>query len=230
MSPVLSREERDAIRARAEGGTEGTWTASVTGHVWSNPGEPVLVAQVGWVEDAEFIAHARTDVPALLDALDAAEAKDIRRADAIRDALAELRRAEAERDALAAQLDALRAECEDQRGARKVASDAANRFRDVLAECLGHDDNNPGDDVLVAEIRAHFGKTGPEPTRWRDFLTGALARLDQIRAMPDPVLRALAAAPSETEENRREVAASIKELAEGEWTIRPSEAEEGPDD
>lgn len=76
----------------------------------------------------------------------------------------------------------------DMTAARKVAADAADRFRDVLAECLGHDDNNPGDDVLVAEIRARFGKTGPEPTRWRDFLTGALARLDQINAMPDPIV------------------------------------------
>lgn len=65
-----------AIRARAEGGTEGTWTADrQTGQIWANPGEPVLVAQVGWAEDADFIAHAREDVPALLAALDAAHAE-----------------------------------------------------------------------------------------------------------------------------------------------------------
>ena len=80
----------------------------------------------------------------------------------------------------------LRAELDNQVGARKVAADAADRFRDVLAECLDHPDENPGDDVLVAEVRAHFGKTGAEPTRWRDFLTGSLARLDQIAAMPNP--------------------------------------------
>jgi hypothetical protein len=52
----------------------------------------------------------------------------------------------------------------------------------VLSECLGHPDENPGDDVLVAEVREHFGKSGPEPTRWRDFLSGALATIDQINA------------------------------------------------
>jgi len=51
----------------AEGGTEGEWRAdSATGQVWATPGEPCLVATAGWVEDAEFIAHARTAMPALL--------------------------------------------------------------------------------------------------------------------------------------------------------------------
>lgn len=70
----------------------------------------------------------------------------------------------------------------DERAARKIAGDSADRFRDVLSECLGHKDENPGDDVLVRELREHFGKTGPEPTRWRDFCAGALAVVDQINA------------------------------------------------
>lgn len=78
--------------------------------------------------------------------------------------------------------DQLRAELKDQRKAYRTASGAADRFRDVLAEALGHADENPGDDVLVAELRAHFGKTGPEPTRWRDFLTSAGAVRDRINA------------------------------------------------
>jgi hypothetical protein len=78
--------------------------------------------------------------------------------------------------------DALRKMLDDERAAKKVAADAADRFRDVLSECLGHEDENPGDDVLVSELRAHFGRTGPEPTRWRDFCSGALAFVDQINA------------------------------------------------
>lgn len=76
----------------------------------------------------------------------------------------------------------LRAELDDQRQAKQTAAGAADRFRDVLSDALGHGDENPGDDALVAELRAHFGKTGPEPTRWRDFLTGAEAIRDQINA------------------------------------------------
>ncbi|NEC17936.1 hypothetical protein [Streptomyces parvus] len=78
-------------------------------------------------------------------------------------------------------LDRMRAELEVQRNAKRIAAGAADRFRDVLADALGHDEN-PGDDTLIADLRAHFGKTGPEPTRWRDFLTGAEAIRDQINA------------------------------------------------
>lgn len=59
---------------------------------------------------------------------------------------------------------------EDMTEARRIAADAADRFRDVICEVLDYTDENPGDDVLVVELREHFGKTGPEPTRWRDFL------------------------------------------------------------
>jgi hypothetical protein len=80
------------------------------------------------------------------------------------------------------QLDRLYAELEDQRGAKQTAAGAADRFRDILCEALNHDDDNPGDDVLVAELRAHFGKTGPEPTNWRVRLAGYGAVRDQINA------------------------------------------------
>lgn len=76
----------------------------------------------------------------------------------------------------------LRAERDDALGGYREAAKAADRFRDVLSECLGHADENPGDDVLVRELREHFGRTGPEPTRWRDFCTGARAIVDQINA------------------------------------------------
>lgn len=80
------------------------------------------------------------------------------------------------------ELQQLRDELEDQRAAKQTAAGAADRFRDVLCEALGHPDENPGDDVLVAELRARFGKTGPEPTAWRDRLVGYEAIRDQINA------------------------------------------------
>jgi len=79
-------------------------------------------------------------------------------------------------------IDALHGELDDQCQAKQTAAGAADRFRDVLCEALGHDDENPGDDTLVAELRAHFGKTGPEPTSWRNRLAGYEAIRDQINA------------------------------------------------
>lgn len=80
-----------------------------------------------------------------------------------------------------AQLDELYRDREDQRAAKQTAAGAADRFRDVLCEALDLDEN-PGDDVLVAGVRAHFGKTGPEPTAWRERLVGYEAIRDQINA------------------------------------------------
>jgi hypothetical protein len=73
-----------------------------------------------------------------------------------------------------------RREAADERAAKQIASEAADRFRDVLSEVLGYPDENPGDDALVVALREHFGKTGPEPRRWRDFVTSARAVVDQI--------------------------------------------------
>jgi hypothetical protein len=96
--------------------------------------------------------------------------------------IALLEKIEAERDALKAAIERTNAELDDERAAKKIAADAADRFRDVLSEALGRPDENPGDDVLVAELRQHFGLNGPEPTRWREFVTGAKAVVDQINA------------------------------------------------
>jgi hypothetical protein len=73
-----------------------------------------------------------------------------------------------------------RREAANERAAKQIASEAADRFRDVLSEVLGYPDENPGDDALVVALREHFGKTGPEPRRWRDFVTSARAVVDQI--------------------------------------------------
>ncbi|MFC9941240.1 hypothetical protein [Nocardiopsis alba] len=80
-----------------------------------------------------------------------------------------------------AELAELRARLDDEIAARRVAASAADRFRDVVSEVLDYDEN-PGDDVLVARLRAHFGRTGPEPCTWRDFLVWANAQRDQIIA------------------------------------------------
>jgi len=67
---------------------------------------------------------------------------------------------------------------EDERAARRIAGEAADRFRDVVSEVLGLDEN-PGDDELIVRLRSLHGKTGPEPRRWRDFITGAKAYVER---------------------------------------------------
>jgi len=67
---------------------------------------------------------------------------------------------------------------EDERAARRIAGESADRFRDVVCEVLGLDEN-PGDDELIARLRDMHGKSGPEPRRWRDFLTGAKAVVER---------------------------------------------------
>lgn len=81
----MTPEERQAIRERAEAATPGPWHAGpsyyegplvsyVAGaHVSVHP-EASDDRQEG-VADAEFIAHARSDVPALLDDIDRLEAE-----------------------------------------------------------------------------------------------------------------------------------------------------------
>lgn len=66
MSDRLTNEDLDAIEARANAATEGPWAADrLEGNLDSLYSR---VAEVGmWLEaDAEFIAHARADVPALV--------------------------------------------------------------------------------------------------------------------------------------------------------------------
>ena len=63
-----------AFRARAEAATEGPWTwashTTADGDEWAvfDPADHALASnRDGWAPDAEFIAHARSDIPALLD-------------------------------------------------------------------------------------------------------------------------------------------------------------------
>ncbi|RPE27334.1 hypothetical protein [Kitasatospora cineracea] len=90
--------------------------------------------------------------------------------------------AQADRQQLREENAQLHGELHNSRAAHRTASETADRFRDVLADALGHPDENPGDDVLVTELRRHFGRTGPEPTRWRDLVQ----RADQLRTQAAP--------------------------------------------
>lgn len=85
----------DAIEARALAATDGPWTAHEFGSYsdheptsivvmqgdgpdwWQSADDGDYIARLGWDrqewDDAEFIAHARTDVPALVAALRKAE-------------------------------------------------------------------------------------------------------------------------------------------------------------
>ena len=92
-----------AIRERADKATPGPWT---DGYYFGGAGEVFSLDARGerkvhvadcftgpWNKDSAFIAHAREDVPALCDALDAARARAERLAAYVR-AAQDLRRAE----------------------------------------------------------------------------------------------------------------------------------------
>lgn len=77
--------DREAIRQRAEKATKGPWTAENAetredgspGNAWGVVSPDFIVILHDFVRnvDAEFIAHAREDIPALLAALDVLEAE-----------------------------------------------------------------------------------------------------------------------------------------------------------
>ncbi|NDO78254.1 hypothetical protein GKZ75_08460 [Kocuria indica] len=65
----MTREQLDAIRERADSATEGRWAWQEDAVLLAWDGEEaswVLDHGAAFPEDAEFIAHAREDVPALL--------------------------------------------------------------------------------------------------------------------------------------------------------------------
>ena len=71
------RETLNRIRKQADAATEGPWQTDTSAHVLTVDNTPTFVARCAdpndsdaGVPDAEFIAAARTDVPALLDALE----------------------------------------------------------------------------------------------------------------------------------------------------------------
>lgn len=68
---------------------------------------------------------------------------------------------------------------DDAVAAYRKSSSYLDRFRDVVLEVLDMDDN-PGDDIMLDKLREHFGKTGPESTKWRDRLVGYEAEIKEI--------------------------------------------------
>jgi len=76
MNDELSTDELAQMRERAEEATPGPWdwTTPPRAELQNPDGVPIVrTATIGWADppDAEFIARARTDVPRLLDALEA---------------------------------------------------------------------------------------------------------------------------------------------------------------
>jgi len=79
MTDELSTDELAQMRERAENATPGPWdwTTPPRAELQNPDGVPIVrTATIGWADppDAEFIARARTDVPRLLDALEAERA------------------------------------------------------------------------------------------------------------------------------------------------------------
>ena len=74
---TLSKEERDEIRKRADAATPGPWIVEkdrYSATVLTSECDEYIIFDCH-TTDAEFISHAREDVPRLLDALEAAEAE-----------------------------------------------------------------------------------------------------------------------------------------------------------
>ena len=76
---IMGKAERDAIDKRCEAAMKGPWYVE-TGYDWWDIKDSLdnTVVSCGMegdvtlaIEDAQFIAHARTDVPALRDTVDA---------------------------------------------------------------------------------------------------------------------------------------------------------------
>ena len=71
----MTNDELEAVRARVLAATAGPWEADITGEIYAPDQSSVCMALMSDVGlNAAFIAHARTDIPALLDALTRAEA------------------------------------------------------------------------------------------------------------------------------------------------------------
>jgi hypothetical protein len=75
--PKLTQAQLESIRQRVENATPGPWQIATTtdgAYVLDTDGM-IIAATVERTEDATFIAHARTDIPALLDHIAGLEAE-----------------------------------------------------------------------------------------------------------------------------------------------------------
>lgn len=83
----MTQEQLDAIQGRVNDATKGRWDYAITGKLdaWDgNRAAPVIDFGKIYPEDAEFIIHAREDVPALL-----AEVERLRALTVVDDAMVE---------------------------------------------------------------------------------------------------------------------------------------------
>lgn len=68
----MEKRELDAVRQRIETATEGPWDTAKLASGWHVMYDGYIVAEIyrNEVENAEFIAHAREDIPKLLAEID----------------------------------------------------------------------------------------------------------------------------------------------------------------
>lgn len=73
----LTQEQLEVIRQRTENATPGPWKIASTtdGDYVLDTDDMIIAATIERTEDATFIAHARTDIPALLEHIAELEAE-----------------------------------------------------------------------------------------------------------------------------------------------------------
>jgi hypothetical protein len=80
----LTQKQLEAIRQRAENATPGPWYLDDSNReLWNNDGKNFIGSIRLEKDDTTFIAHARTDIPALLDHIAELEAELARLKDAL---------------------------------------------------------------------------------------------------------------------------------------------------
>ena len=77
----MTNEQLAAIRSRCDAATPGPWDYSGLMEVYG--GQYEVIGRLDELADVRFVARARQDIPALLDALEEAEAKAARTCRAI---------------------------------------------------------------------------------------------------------------------------------------------------
>lgn len=161
--------DREAARARCDAATEGPWTLDSPPEaslIISTPTTWAVFDGEAETDDAEFIAHARTDLPAALDQLEAAEvvggrlAKELAQAEEERDRL---------RDATLATAEQYQEHLDAQVTMRDRATEKAMAAEVRLAEAR----------FLLRESRPYVAAHESDPQHLVVSIRAFLAREDQ---------------------------------------------------